>query len=62
MIKSYMTLSIKKIIIYSLLGLLLVFFAQCSISLSTAVTMPCPTNDGYCWEGQSDEVQRRYLN
>ena len=62
MFKNFMTLSIKKIIIYSFLGLLLISFVQCSISLSTAVTMPCDTNDAYCWEGQSEKIQRQYLN
>ena len=60
--KSFMSLSIKRVIMYSFLGLLLISFVQCSISLSTAVTMPCDTNDSYCWEDQSEKIQRQYLN
>ena len=62
MFKNFMSLSIKRVIMYSFLGLLLISFVQCSIFLSTAITMPCDTNDGYCWEGQSDKIQREYLN
>ena len=58
-----MSLSIKRVIMYSFLGLLLIFFIQFSvILLSTGVSMPCHPNDGYCWEGQSEKIQRLYLN
>jgi len=61
--KSFMSLNIKRVIMYSFLGLLLIFFIQFSVVfLSTGVSMPCHPNDGYCWEGQSDNIQRQYLN
>ncbi len=61
--KSFMSLNIKRVIMYSFLGLLLIFFIQFSfVFLSTGVSMPCHPNDGYCWEGQSDKIQREYLN
>lgn len=57
-----MTLSIKKIIIYSFLVLLLISFVQCSISFISNDKIPCHPDDGYCWKGQSDKVQKKYLN
>ena len=54
--------SINKIIIYVLMGLILTLFVSCSISLGKAMTKPCATDDGYCWEGQNHKSQIFYLN
>ena len=51
-------ININKIIIYAFIGLILTFFIRCSISLGK----PCATDDGYCWEGQPEWIQKVYLN
>jgi len=55
-------ININKIIIYSFIVLILTLFVSCSISLGKAMTKPCATDDGYCWEGQGSKSQNFYLN
>jgi len=55
-------ININKIIIYAFIGLILTLFVSCSISLVKGMKIPCAINDGYCWEGQSESIQKRYLN
>jgi hypothetical protein len=32
------------------------------IHFKKAMTKPCATDDDYCWEGQSESMQKKYLN
>ena len=52
------SVNIKKIIIYTIMGLILTFFVSCSIAL----LKPCATDDGYCWEDQPGWIQKVYVN
>jgi hypothetical protein len=55
-------ININKIIIYAFIGLILTLFVSCSISLVKGMKIPCANNDSYCWEGQSESMQKIYLN
>ena len=59
---SMQMININKIIIYAFVGLILTLFISCNVSLVKAMTKPCATDDDYCWEGQSESMQKKYLN